>query len=55
MMRLPSIPWGNAQRRLWPVATVMTAGTLVTMALGAAPASAHATAYRQIKIGRAHV
>jgi len=50
MMRLPSIPWGNAQRRLWPVATVMTAGTLVTMALGAAPASAHATAYRQINL-----
>src|SRR4029077_6531668 len=50
MMRLPSIPWGNAQRRLWPVATVMTAGTLVTMALGAAPAGAHTTAYRQVNL-----
>ena len=50
MMRFPSIPLGGARRRLWSAATVVTAGTLVTMALGAAPVSAHTTAYRQINL-----
>jgi len=58
--RFPSIPLGGARRRLWSAATVVTAGTLVTMALGAAPASAHTTAYRQINLvsdqpGKAHL
>src|SRR5207247_7569840 len=40
----------RARRSLWSAATVVTAGTLVTMALGAASASAHTTAYRQINL-----
>ena len=60
MTRFPSIPLGGARRRLWSAATVVTAGTLVTMALGAAPVSAHTTAYRQINLvsdqpGKAHL
>ncbi len=50
MTRFPSVPLGGARRRLWSAATVVTAGTLVTMAFSAAPASAHTTAYRQINL-----
>ena len=47
-MHFPSIPSGRA--RLWTAATVVTAGALVTVALGAVPASAHATGYRQVNL-----
>src|SRR5262247_1628083 len=50
MNRLPSLPSGAARRGLRSAATIVTAGTLVTMALGAAPAGAHTTAYRQINL-----
>lgn len=40
----------GTRRRLWPVATILTAGALGAMALGVAPASAHTTAYRQINL-----
>ena len=40
----------GARRGLWPAATIVTAGALATAALGAAPASAHTTAYRQINL-----
>ena len=43
-------PSRGARRGLWPVATIVTAGALATAALGAAPASAHTTAYRQINL-----
>jgi uncharacterized protein (TIGR03118 family) len=43
-------PSRGARRGLWPVATVVTAGALATAALGAAPASAHTTAYRQVNL-----
>jgi len=49
-MRFPSLPSAAARRGLWSAATIAAAGTLVTMALGAAPASAHTTAYRQINL-----
>jgi len=49
-MRFPSMPPGRARLRLWSAATIVTAGTLATVALGAAPASAHTTAYRQINL-----
>src|SRR5215468_4426558 len=50
MSRIPSMPLGARRRSLWSAAAIVTAGTLVTMALGAAPASAHTTAYRQINL-----
>jgi uncharacterized protein (TIGR03118 family) len=50
MMRFPSIPVGGARRSVWSAATIAAAGTLVTVALGAAPASAHTSAYRQINL-----
>jgi uncharacterized protein (TIGR03118 family) len=45
---------------VWSAATIAAAGTLVTVALGAAPASAHTSAYRQINLvsdqpGKAHL
>ena len=43
-------PSRGARRGLWPAATIVTAGALATAALGAAPASAHTTAYRQINL-----
>src|SRR5215475_4158133 len=50
MSRFPSLPSGAARRGLRSAATIVTAGTLVTLALGAAPASAHTSAYRQINL-----
>ena len=50
MMRFPLMPSGGARLRLWSATTIVTAGTLVTMALGAAPASARTNAYRQINL-----
>src|SRR5215472_6628679 len=50
MSRIPSMPLCARRRSLWSAAAMVTAGTLVTMALGAAPASAHTTAYRQINL-----
>src|SRR5947209_2570594 len=50
MMRFPSIPTGGARRSLWSAATIATAGTLVGVALTAAPALAQPTAYRQINL-----
>jgi len=49
-MRFPSMPPGRARLRLWSGVSVVTAGALATVALGAAPASAHATAYRQVNL-----
>src|SRR6516165_9278769 len=43
-------PSRTARRGVWPAAIIVTAGTLVTAALGAAPAGAHTTAYRQINL-----
>jgi uncharacterized protein (TIGR03118 family) len=45
---------------LWSAATIVAAGTLATTALGAVPASAHTSAFRQINLvsdqpGRAHL
>jgi len=39
-----------ARRGLWSAAAIVTAGTLVAAGLGAAPAGAHTTAYRQINL-----
>ena len=50
MLRFPFMPSGRARFRLWSGATVVTAGALVTVALGAVPASAHATGYRQVNL-----
>jgi uncharacterized protein (TIGR03118 family) len=50
MTRFPLMPAGGARRSLRSAATIVTAGTLVTMALGAGPASAHTTSYRQINL-----
>ena len=50
MTRFSLTPLAGARRSLWSAATIVTAGTLVTMALGAVPASAHTTAYRQINL-----
>src|SRR6516225_7965923 len=44
------MPSRRARRGLWPAAMIVTAGTLAGAALGAAPASAHTTAYRQINL-----
>src|SRR6516165_7664886 len=49
-MRFPSMPPGRARLRLWSGVSVVTAGALATVALGAAPASAHVTAYRQVNL-----
>src|SRR5262245_889115 len=46
MMRFAIIPSGRARRGLWVVA----AAALAPLALGAAPASAHAIGYRQINL-----
>jgi len=50
MSRFPSLTSGWARRSLWSAATIMAAGTLASTALGAAPASAHSSAYRQINL-----
>jgi uncharacterized protein (TIGR03118 family) len=50
MTQLRMKPSRRARRGLWPAATIVTAGALATAALGAAPASAHTTAYRQINL-----
>jgi hypothetical protein len=50
MSRFPSLTSGWARRSLWSAAAIMAAGTLATTALGAAPASAHPSAYRQINL-----
>jgi uncharacterized protein (TIGR03118 family) len=50
MMRFPSMPLGGARLRLWSAVTIVTAGTLGTVALSGAPASAHPTAYRQVNL-----
>jgi len=59
-MRFPSVLPGRARRGLWPAATIGAAATLATTALGAVPASAHTSAFRQINLvsdqpGRAHL
>lgn len=59
-MRFPSGLPGTARRGLWSAATVVAAGTLATTALGAVPASAHTSAFRQINLvsdqpGKAHL
>src|SRR5262249_31449554 len=49
--RIPLLPlWRAPGRSLWSAAQIVTAGPLVTMGLGAAPAGAHTTAYRQINL-----
>ena len=50
MTQIRKRPSRGTRRRLWPAATIVTAGTLGTMALGVVPASAHTTAYRQINL-----
>jgi uncharacterized protein (TIGR03118 family) len=50
MTQIRTKPSRRARRGLWPVATIVTAGALATVALGAVPASAHTTAYRQINL-----
>ena len=50
MMRFALMPSGGARLRLWSAATIVTAGTLATVALSAAPGSAQPTAYRQINL-----
>ena len=59
-MRFPSVQQGKARRGLWSAATIVAAGTLATTALGAGPASAHTSAFRQINLvsdqpGKAHL
>ena len=59
-MRFPSVIPGTARRGLWSAATIVAAGTLGTTALGAVPASAHTSAFRQINLvsdqpGKAHL
>jgi uncharacterized protein (TIGR03118 family) len=59
-MRFPSVLPGRARRGLWSAATIVAAGTLATTALGAVPASAHTSAFRQINLvsdqpGKAHL
>src|SRR6266480_7879202 len=44
------MPSRRARCGFWPAAMIVTAGTLAGAALGAAPASAHTTAYRQINL-----
>jgi uncharacterized protein (TIGR03118 family) len=50
MTQIRTKPSRITRRGLWPVATIVTAGALATVALGAVPASAHTTAYRQINL-----
>jgi uncharacterized protein (TIGR03118 family) len=50
MTQAACMPPRRARRSLWSAATIVTAGTLAAMALGATPASAHSTAYRQINL-----
>jgi uncharacterized protein (TIGR03118 family) len=50
MTQIRTKPSRRARRGLWPAATIVTAGALATMALGAVPASAHTTGYRQINL-----
>jgi uncharacterized protein (TIGR03118 family) len=50
MTQIRTKPSRRARRGLWPVATIVTAGALATVALGAVPASAHTTAVRQINL-----
>src|SRR5205823_4363808 len=38
------------RRGLWSAGAIVTAGTLAATALGAAPAGAHTTAYRQVNL-----
>lgn len=59
-MRFPSVLPGRARCGLWSAATIVAAGTLATTALGAVPASAHTSAFRQINLvsdqpGKAHL
>ena len=59
-MRFPSVLPGRARRGLWSAATIVAAGTLAATALGAVPASAHTSAFRQINLasdqpGKAHL
>ena len=59
-MRFPSVLPGGARRGLWSAATIMAAGALATTAVGAVPASAHTSAFRQINLvsdqpGKAHL
>jgi uncharacterized protein (TIGR03118 family) len=59
-MRFPSVLPGRARRGWWSAATIVAAGTLATTALGAVPASAHTSAFRQINLvsdqpGKAHL
>jgi uncharacterized protein (TIGR03118 family) len=50
MTRFRLMPARVAGRGRWPAAAIVTAGALAAGALGAAPASAHPTAYRQINL-----
>ncbi len=50
MTRFTIIPAGGIRRAFWTVAALTAAGTLGATALGAAPASAHVPAYRQINL-----
>src|ERR1700722_1394518 len=50
MTRFRLMPARVARRGRWPAAAIVTAGALAAGALGAAPASAHPTAYRQINL-----
>jgi uncharacterized protein (TIGR03118 family) len=50
MMRFAPRTSVAVRRGLWPAATIVTAGTLAAMALAAAPASAHTTAYQQVNL-----
>ena len=50
MTQIRMKPSRRARRGLWPAATIVTAGALAAAALGAAPASAHTTAYRPINL-----
>ena len=59
-MRFPSVLPGRARAGWWSAATIVAAGTLATTALGAVPASAHTSAFRQINLvsdqpGKAHL
>ena len=49
-MRFPSGLPGGARRTMWSAATIVAAGTLAGTVLGALPASAHTSAYRQINL-----
>ena len=50
MTQIRMKPSRSVRRGLWPAATIVTAAALATAALGATPASARTTAYRQINL-----